>query len=284
MFYKNSIFNILSSITANSSLLFYSSQNLYFNFLNKYLENNTITDQNQAIFAIIGNDPINYSQEINKKSLENHVYSIIIFDQYPPANLKKEDKYILEKKLKNSYKIFISDKIKNSWTSKNSSFSYVAPYGFEIIKQNHKKNILVLNFQKHKNIYDIYTNLKNRFIGVDIVDSLFSHENISEFISDYKIVVSLGDIYNTIACASFGCFVISNTENYDPKIKNIFNITTYSDIEEKIKQILDNYKNIQNNCDDSIEYIEKTYPIEKHVKIMSGIFQHLKNRPFIYET
>jgi len=285
MFSKIATSNILSVLLDNTSILNMSVPSIYNSMITKYSGFNIIDEQNQPIIGIINSDIIKYSQNIHHTSIINHVPSILMFHEDAPPALKKEDRYILYKKIKNTYKIFFSNKIKKSWSLPEDNLSYIVPYGFKTLKnlEDKPKNIAILNFHNNKIINQIYHNINKSFIGTDLITKIESYEKIINNISDYKIVVVIGDTYNTIACSACGCFVLSNVIIEDP-IETIYYIENTENINHKIAQILQSFNNMQDNIEKTLSYIEKKYNLLQHINSINLIFNKLKNRPYIYES
>ena len=107
--------NIISSIFSKNTLLYNGKKDLFLTTLLQCESINIIDSPSQPFSILLSDNPIDYSQTSIKNSLMYHVNSLILFHKEPPQALKKEDKAILDKKLKNSYRLFFSKDIEKSW-------------------------------------------------------------------------------------------------------------------------------------------------------------------------
>lgn len=277
--------NIVHASLNNKTVLYTSTNNLYYNFLSKKSEYNIISAYNQPIIGIINDNVIEYSNKIDQLSIDNHVYSIILFHEYPPEALKKEDRYLLYQKIKYHYKVFFSDKLYNKWSLPKDAFTFVNPYGVDPKEYNdiREKNIIIFNLSNNPVIENIYQNLKSQFTSIDICRSISNLDDVSSTISDYKIAICIGDPYNSIYCAANGCCVLSNTP-IDPNINTIFQVENILNISNQINNILQNFDSLKDQIKNNVVNICTKYPQHEHIKIMDNIFKQLTFRPFIYEA
>jgi translation initiation factor IF-2 len=73
--------------------------------------------------------------------------------------------------------------------------------------------------------------------------------NIPNIVSQYKIAISIDDIYDTLFCAACGCSVLT-PEIYNNSLTSVYTITDYNNIITQINNI--------NNDDISIKNIKDT--------------------------
>lgn len=277
MFSHISVSNTINKLFNNATIVYLGKQNLFYRILTQNPYYNIINNTEQPFIGMIHDDPLLFSHKSNELELNYHAYSWILFHNPAPAALKKEDKHILATKLKNSIKIFFSDMIRKSWGLYNDTNSYSITYGCEVKHGiNHTKNIAVLNLDNNKIINDLYRHIHNIFPDSDLLKSISDTTNIDQ----YRLVVSLENIYDALYSAANGCFVLSNTDLQN-NLPSVYKITDINKINEQISQIL---SAPIAHIIETQQFIQNNFDLQTHYESMNNIFSLAKNRAYLYEA
>lgn len=280
--YNTTISNIINCAVGNNTIYYNGKKNIFSYILSHCSLFNIIYEPNQSFSLMITDDPITYSQVIEKTSLQFHTNTLVLFQKPAPAALKKEDRFILDRKLGKSYRIFFDENIKNSWSLNNPLLTIDIKYGVPEHKNCTKtKDVCVLNIENNDNIKRLYQYIKNHNdcdMIMDINDDLMST------LSTYKICISPNNIYDSLLCASMGSWVFSSHLLSDKNIQNISDIIDYSTINDSIKNVLNNWNNLQDNIDNSKKYILDNYTLNNYYHNISNSHTQISRKAFIYET
>lgn len=278
MFSHQAVSNTLNKLFDNNNLLYLGQKNLFYHTLIKNTNFNIINDDSQPFIGILHDDPLSFSQQADRVHLEYHTNSLVFFHSEAPKVLKKEDKHILSKKLKDVIKVFFSNTIRDSWGLSKDDNSYSIGYGCEIINQTNKiNNIAVLNFSHNGVINTIFSHIKNAFPDAHIINNIENIENLSQ----YKIIVCLDGLYDIIYCSSLGCSVLSN-QDIENGLPSIFRIKNINDINSQLSEILS--QDLSKLSLLSQHLISNNFGIENFNESINKIFSLLKNRTYIYEA
>jgi|688.fasta_scaffold00408_11 hypothetical protein len=274
---------IVNTLNRKHSTVYYlGNKNLFSNILEQHRDANFIYEANQPFSFIIADNPLNYSQIINKLSLAYHVNTLILFMDSPPTHLKKEDRIILHKKLDNTYRVFFNDKIRSLWalpdTNETLTMSYGVPKSDIVSKE---KNVCILNFENNDGINRLYQHINN-YINCDLITN--SNSDPIKNISFYKICISPHNIYDTILSASCGTWVFSSSLLIDKNISNISYIDNYNSIINDINNTLNNWDNLQHIIESSKNYITEHYSLNTFYSNMTDLYSKISQRVFKYET
>jgi len=277
--------NIISSIFSKNILLYNAKKDLFFTILLQCELFNTIDSPSQPFSILLSDNPIDFSQTSMKMSLIYHVNSLILFHKEPPQALKKEDKAILDKKLKNSYRLFFSKDIEKSWglatTEKNINIEYGIPKIDQHIKS---KNVCVVNYHKDNGIQNLYQHIKNTIIDCDLIDINTYNNEIINILSQYKICIIPHDTYDTLLAASLGGLVYTSSTQIDESISSIEYIKDYNSINDRLKSDLDRWDTIDASLKENQSYIHGKYNIDKFYSEFNNICTSISRKAFTYET
>jgi len=279
MFNAKSASNIIHNTLGNNSILAECSKNLFYSLLQTSSGYSLIENTKQPFIAAIYDNPISLSQQIQNININYHVNAIVFIHSRAPDPLKKEDKYILSEKLNSVTKIFFSKEIQDSWSLKNNI--YLIPYGVKLLNTEKTKNILLINTSKNSNIDKLYAYTKNIYNDCDILYDIIDYDLMIDYISQYKIVISLENTYDSLVGAASGCYVISNNLK-DNNLPSVIYLNNFTTIVHTIQSIL-NFKN-DNSIEISKSYIQENYPINKFYASIKDIFLNCNNKVFTYAT
>lgn len=286
--YTNPISNILNSITGNKTIYYGGQKNLFSIMLQSMDEWSFINQINQPFSLFITDNPIDYSQQRDNICLQYHTNDMIVFHSKAPAFLKKEDKYILSKKLVNTHKVFFDKRIQESWDIPSHNCS-MFNYGYRVLYDGtHTKDVMVLNFNKSPAINHIYETLKDN-INQHSIKLITDHTNYNDLLAeilDYKVIISSGGLYESISCAGLGCWVIALEPHDDyPSIMNIDYLHSYNEIMEKTLYIVNQYDTFHKQIYDSQQHIQSSYDnIETMHSNFTKIFSSTSQRAFTYDA
>lgn len=282
----NTIGNVLNTIMGNKTIYYSGSPGLFTGVLRSIDEWNLIDRINQPCSLLVTDSPIDYSQQKDNISLQYQINDIAIFHNIAPTMLKKEDKYILRNKLINTHKIFFNEKIKSSWDIIDENYSIIN-YGYHVSYDGlHSKDILILNFNNVPAINTIYQTLKQNInLNVGLINTHLSYNDLINEISSYKVIISNGSSYESVACAALGCYVISVESNHiDNNILNISYINNFHEILAKAQDAVQKYDSMYRLINDSQQYILLSYSnISNMQSVFNQIFQLISQRAFIYD-
>lgn len=286
------ISNILNNITGNKTAYFSGNKGLLYHLIQSDTNYSIIDKPNQPFGLYITDELIIYSQNKFRTDLENHANDIILVTENAPVLLKKEDKFILSRKLSKSHKIFFDPSFIKSWDmTENSDTFSIIDYGCKIIENGkHNNDVLILNFKKNAAIDALTGHLRSSMLPNTTINILSEYNNdydsLLQYISDHKIVISTGGEYEALSCAAAGCFVFSlGTESVKyHKLSTIVNTNNYQDL---INQTI-NITGIYNNISDEIIKTQKTisikYDINKFYSDMVEIYNLVSKKVFIHEA
>jgi hypothetical protein len=277
--------NIISSIFSKNTLLYKGKKDLFLTTLLQCESMNIIDSPSQPFSILLSDNPIDYSQTSIKNSLMYHVNSLILFHKEPPQALKKEDKAILDKKLKNSYRLFFSKDIEKSWGLATIEKNINIEYGvIRIDEKDKNKNVCVVNLNKDNGIQNLYQHIKNTIIDCDLIDAHTDGDEVLKILSQYKICIIPHDTYDALLAASFGGLVYTSSSQIDKSISNIAYIKDYNTINDRLKNDLNQWDNINSLLRQNQSYIHDKYNIDKFYSEFNNICTSISRKAFTYET
>lgn len=277
--------NIISSIFSKNTLLYNGKKDLFLTTLLQCESINIIDSPSQPFSILLSDNPIDYSQTSIKNSLMYHVNSLILFHKEPPQALKKEDKAILDKKLKNSYRLFFSKDIEKSWGLATIEKNINIEYGvIRIDEKDKNKNVCVVNLNKDNGIQNLYQHIKNTIIDCDLIDAHTDGDEVLKILSQYKICIIPHDTYDALLAASFGGLVYTSSSQIDKSISNIAYIKDYNTINDRLKNDLNQWDNINSLLRQNQSYIHDKYNIDKFYSEFNNICTSISRKAFTYET
>jgi hypothetical protein len=221
---------------------------------------------------------MSYRQQCSQLSDKINVNRIIFEHNLPDAELKKEDRFILNNDLIKIKKIFFDTTIMESWNFDNSVLcNYGIPTHkfFPIPDVKKVKNILISSGSVLGN------QLKQHFedkmeLKCDVVKNMaeVSIDTINKVFNTYEIFIDLSN--RTIDClcaASAGMYSISlsSLKNID-NVPNISQVNTIEDIVNIVPLVKD--KNI--NIEETHKYIDEHFNFNKFESIINSMFKNVK--------
>ena len=284
----NAVYNIINKILdPNINILYEPSYSLFdwdirsmsYNFYSNY-------DRYYANYdlAILNDWQIHAVNRL--KFLSQHQVSDLLFIHHScPHNFKKEDKAIFENTTKNTYKIFLSRHIYDSWKPKDQKRFWIN-YGldYEAIKQkislSHKDNsILLLNTNNKPEINSLFKRLKNYYPDLEVLNTIKNYDETLNKISQYPIIIDLQNGLHTLYGIMCGARVITN-QMLDTKLTSPIIISGADQIPAAI-----NNSKANNDIDALINqdqrHIISSYNIYNFTSKLDSIIQTMKTGPFV---
>lgn len=199
------------------SNILYDWNNTLFDLIfcgNPDLHINDQQNPNIGYVAYWTNNPISYTSIAdNIKSL--HVHDIIYYRDSPSANIKKEDKFLLQNKFVRSTQVCRNSDIGSLWTINNVlPLEYGVPDMSDRIDytQNRDGSVVIINTQKLKSINILYKYIQQYWPNATMIENIpdTGLDGIIDIIKNYKICIAAEDSYNIVFGAAAGCVVLSN--------------------------------------------------------------------------
>jgi len=147
-------------------------------------------------------------------NIHNTYTNIILFNHEDISDIKKEDKAILNNNLKN-IKIINFDSKSNNVFDKSLNINY--PFPNLSPKVDKIKDVLILNTQKESFNDNLYNNIKQTNISVDITQEMTGTiSSIYDQLCQYRVVIDISNRINQILALLAGCNVIchKSTDGY----------------------------------------------------------------------
>lgn len=270
--YKNKLAPINISYTKSNRWYDYSlnlSQDPLLSFL-PY--NNSFPINNQLYFI---NEPLSFTQTLS--NFVTYIPKILFFHDSELISMKKEDLYLLNKKIQPYKKYtFVPELINLIPDIKKIE------YGFTSIDKEllFKRNKSILFITEESNMDQIlFSHIKQMYPDADVLLSKSYRPDIESILVNYKICIHLASGYNTLLAASRGCITISSKQEKD--IPHHYVATDISKILECIHYInnnLDSQANINNH-----DAITNKYPYSTFFSYIQNIIKEQVDTEGFYE-
>lgn len=210
--------------------LLYDWNNTIFDLVflgNPYVHIDHKPNPNIGYVAYWTSNPIAYTSIAdNIKSL--HIHDIIYYRDNPGANIKKEDKFLLQNKFVRSTQICRNSNIGSLWTINNIiPLEYGVPDLTNQIDYSKPRggSVVVMNTQKLKSINILYKYIQQYWPNAVMIEDIPNTglQGIVDTIKNYKVCIAAEDSYNILFGVAAGCAVLSN--------KSIGNVPCYEFID-----------------------------------------------------
>jgi len=259
-------------------ILYDYSNSIFDKFLIKHLdmsfmyESEYIRTRGMFCYDIYwNNDPVQYTSNASFYKSE-HILDMIFFHESPDPALKKEDKFLLQNRLGDSFKIYTNESLKSEWSIDNGKY---IPYGIPKVKidfDQPRKSVVLLNPNNAKSVDILYSYVKKYFpdAGIINIDQNISYEKIISTLKEYNICISIKKTFDSLIALSCGCDVLSSSV---PEEEGIINIDDFN----KIHLIIESTLKIRNvdKIKDRISFLAKKYDL---VKFQDEIYDTIINR------
>ena len=203
--------------------------------------------------AYVASNVLEHSNKRNGIVLNYGIPDIVCFHNLLPSSFKIDDLYILKKSSMKNFKIFFDDTISASWSIKDR-LSYNISYGIPATNispnntGNHKKSIIVLNFDNNNSINTLYQYVKNVYKDAEMITdiSTITYEDLVNRLSEYHTCLEHTSLINCLVAAYAGCHIITSLNPIEG-VSGSFNIADYTSITDQIKTSLMNNSSSDKN-------------------------------------
>jgi hypothetical protein len=278
------LFSLASSNTKDISILYDYSDNIFDKFVTQYLDMAFVYNDNhkntRELFSYDiywNNNPVEYIGNLDKYK-NDHIQDIVLFHEFPDNALKKEDKFLLQNRLRDSLKIYTNPSFKNVWSINNGHY---IPYGLPYIKTDlslTRKSLVVLNADNSKAGEFLYSHIKQDFPDASILQNIstMSYDGITDVLQEHNVCISFKKSFDSLVALSCGCDVLSSSLIEE---EGVVHIEDFNKINLMIGSVLKarNVEIIKKRIEDLI----KKYDLEV---FQNEIYNTIRNRirkPFI---
>lgn len=280
--YKNILYEQKNAIL--DSLILLTGDNYY-----TVIEDNTKKHNMDNIFYISKErlELHNYHL-VMSHSLEKHINSNISFAMHLPLILiisdvksyKKEDRFLIQNKIKNYTKIFLNEDAYKAFCNEDPKcFSIKLGIPLDIFYPtqsfNKRKDICIID--NNPMTHNIKTAIDKTGKSCDIIDTNLGMNILSAIFNQYKVCIDLGDNYmvNLLCAAACGCKCItSTTQSGVPYIIKTLGLD--NNFVSNICNELDSEVNTKSN----IAYIKENYPFTDFIEKIHKIISHTSHEVF----
>lgn len=282
----NAIYNIINkTLDDNISILYEPSNSLFdldIRALPYHFYSNAEQYYSHYDIAIVNDWQVHAVNRL--KFLSEHQISDLLFIHHVcPKNFKKEDKAIFENTTKNTYKIFLSQYIYDSWKP-NDPRSILINYGVDhenvknqISCENKTDSILLLNLNNKAEINGLFRTLKNYHNNIEML-SVLDH-NVLPHIARSSAIIDLHNGLHTLYGILCGVRVITN-QILDTKLISPTIVTNVGDISAAINQYGQN-KNIDTLIQQDQQYIISSYSASNFQSKLNSVLEIMKAEAFV---
>jgi hypothetical protein len=238
--------------------------------------------RNTACFDIIlVNNWQTHATNRNQLLFNDQLVDIMFFHELCPPQFKKEDRYLLQNNLKNTYKVFLTEDIFASWQLYNDPKSFMVPYGIPEIdyKSDDKSQILLINMNNDTDINNLYHIIRNTYPDIQIINSGDYNSIVASF-KKAKIIIDMTNTYNILLGIGCGAYTITN-KLFDSKLKSTFFIKTVTDIITHIDNIMNRTQSFASQLELDKSYIKTKYNLDNFIGSFTNIIQQAKLEPFV---
>lgn len=214
----------------------------------------------------------------NTISFGLHLPLIIIIDNIKPY--KKEDKFLIQNKIKNHTKVFFNEETYKGFCKEDTkcfNLKLGVPTDIFCVTQpiDTRKDICLIENTPINNNIKSAIDKTNKIC--DIIDINYNTQILSEIFNHYKVCIDLGENYlmNLLCAAACGCKCITSSSysNVPPVIQTI---TADNSFIQNIDMLLDSDINIDNN----IDYIKQNYDFSNFIEKIHNIISHTSHEVF----
>ena len=272
MYVKKAISNICERYSSSNFNILYEPINNLFDICINLLPYNIFVKENflHQYNMSVCNNILSHAQKSNNSAYLG-LNTICCIHSYKPINLKKEDLYLIDQNLTNTYKVFFCEHAQQSWGI--SANTHVIEYGIPDIFVNTNKNrqYTVGLFSNNSESYKIIASiLKEKNISYKLIsNSPTVIDDLNECL--YTIEMNEPNLINSLCSRSCGCV------NLMPRSKDLQenfaeDIVLFNDINHMLSLITsDKHQDIDYNN------IKNKYNYSEFQKNMSQICEQANN-------
>jgi hypothetical protein len=261
--YKNIIYDPMNSLLDH---ILYLTQD------NFYIVDNLKTQISDNV-AYIPNEHIEFYNYhlIMSNSLEKHLDNNFAYIMHLPVlflieyikGYKKEDRHLIQDRMKNHTKIFLNELTYNYFKSSNSVFIQMG-IPLELFKKTQdwatRKNVCIFDYGPQSKF--MKAQIEKEGIDCDIINTIMPTTSIVNLLNSYKICIDISENYkiNLLCAAACGCK--SLTIDTSRSIENIVNGCN----QEDITKYINTYINSNQNDSNAEQFIIENYSFNKFLE------------------
>lgn len=258
------------SYTRSNTWYDYTLSDIQDSLLNFLPYSNNIPINDHLYFI---NDPLYFSQIENRFAF--YIPKVLFFHNASILSMKKEDRYLLNNKIKLYNKYTFIHELANTIPNIN-----VIDYGFseissEALNRRHKS---ILFIAEEKNMDQIiFANIKQKYPDSDMIFLKPNNIGIDSLLLNYKVCINLSSGYNTLLAASRGCITVSAVPEKDIPHHYVANEMS------QIIKCLEEATNLNSGHIINHNFITKKYPYSTYIQNIQNIIKDQLNKESIYE-
>jgi hypothetical protein len=223
------------------------------------------------------NNPVEYISDIDKYK-NDHLSDIVFFHEFPENNLKKEDKFLLQNRLRGSFKIYTNMSFKNSWSINDGRYIKYCIPDMKTNIESERKSVVILNMNNDKSGEFLYSHIKQQFSDTTILQDIskMSYNDITNVLQQHNICISFKKSFDSLVALSCGCEVLSSSMIEE---EGITHIEDFNNINSMIGSVLKtrNAEIIKKRIDSLI----KKYDLEIFQNELYDTIKKRIRKPFI---
>jgi hypothetical protein len=283
----NSLYNVINKVLDKNINILYQPTSKAFDHIFRSLGYNISipsNDDKQVMYhdmAVI-NDWTTHATNRPAFVSKHQIIDLLIFHEICPDKFKKEDRLILGNNLKNTYKIFPTNIIYNSWECRDQlsfQINYGIPPSINSIPVLQKKYITILNTTQNPESTRLYQFINSHYPEQVLhITEIKSFDGLLEIINKSKILIDLQNpLHNLIAIANSSICITNKV--IDNNLKSTIVTQDFRNITQLINNIsLEKHSSLL-EIDKS--YISQYYSLDNFTKNIKDIISKIKQEPFI---
>ena len=279
------LLSLSSGDTKDINVLYDYGNSIFDKFISKYLDMSLIYKDTYPVTREIlsydiywDNHPVEYITNINFYK-NQHILDIVFFHEYPEAMLKKEDKFLLQNRLRDSLVIYTNELFKQEWSIYDGKYIQYGIPDVNVDLEHPRKSILLMNLDTSGRSGELlYTHIKNQFPDATTIKNIsdMSYDNITETLKQYSVCITLKKPFDSLVALSCGCDVLSSSSLSED---GVVYIEDFNKINLMIKSALEN-RNTK-IIEERINNLIKKYDLEVFQNEIYNTIRNRMRKPFI---
>jgi len=278
------LFSLSTNDTENINILYDYSNSIFDKFIIQYMGMSFIDKKiHNSMRELLSydiywnNNPVEYISDIDKYK-NDHLSDIVFFHEFPENNLKKEDKFLLQNRLRGSFKIYTNMSFKNSWSINDGRYIKYCIPDMKTNIESERKSVVILNMNNDKSGEFLYSHIKQQFSDTTILQDIskMSYNDITNVLQQHNICISFKKSFDSLVALSCGCEVLSSSMIEE---EGITHIEDFNNINSMIGSVLKtrNAEIIKKRIDSLI----KKYDLEIFQNELYDTIKKRIRKPFI---
>jgi hypothetical protein len=279
------LLSLSSGDTKDINILYDYRNSIFDKFTSKYLDMSLIHKDTYPVTREIlsydiywDNNPVEYITNINSYK-NQHLLDIVFFHEYPEAMLKKEDKFLLQNRLRDSLVIYTNELFKQEWSIYDGKYIQYGIPDVCVDLERPRKSILLMNLDTSSRSGELlYSHIKNQFPDATMLQNIsdMSYDNIISILNQHSVCVTLKKPFDSLVALSCGCDVLSSCSLSED---GIVYIEDFNKINLMIGSVLEN-RNTK-IIEERINNLIKKYDLEVFQNEIYNTIRNRMRKPFI---